>query len=104
MCAADAAACIDPWGPCASQGSLWSASWPRNTSAVVHHVILCSCMHACIHGLSWRAACGRITAADPIPWVYRVIVLEDNDVLHLKSGGFAIYNTDAELSEAEVSS
>ena len=34
--------------------------------------------------------------------VRSVIVLEDNDVLHLKSGGFAIYNTEAELSEAEV--
>ena len=33
----------------------------------------------------------------------RVVVLEDNDVLHLQDGNFAIFNTDAESSEAEVS-
>ena len=31
-------------------------------------------------------------------------MLEDNDVLHLKSGGFAIYNTEGELTEVEVRS
>ena len=34
--------------------------------------------------------------------VCRVVVLEDNDVLHLQDGGFAIFNTDAEESGAEV--
>jgi len=33
----------------------------------------------------------------PVPAAHRVIVLEDNDVLHLTGGGYGIYNTSQQV-------